>query len=183
MGWGHTDLGGVVGSTENQLRSAVVTRADVGNVGLVGDEDLSAAKVAELEDAGARVKKEILGLDITVTDALGVNVGERAEQLVCVQLHLEEWHGGLELIEVPRSTVDGLWDVFQYQVQVDLVLLLKSRQVSDIQHRRRRQQHISHFHSPTFNLPLHQTEKHHALTTLGTKKKDLLYHRWSSKTP
>lgn len=128
-GKGHTDLGGIVGGTEYQLRGAVVAGADVGDVGLVGDEDLSTAKVAELENAGAGVKEEVLGFDVTVADALGMDVGERAEQLVCVQLHLEEWHGSLELVEVPRSTVDGLWDVFKHQVEVDLVLLFKEKKV------------------------------------------------------
>ena len=120
---GHTNLGGIVGGTEYQLRSAVVAGADVGDVGLVGDQNLSAAKVAELENAGAGVQEEVLGLDVTVADAFGMDVGERAEQLVCVQLHLEEWHGSLELVEVTRSTVNGLWDVFKHQVKVDLVLL------------------------------------------------------------
>jgi hypothetical protein len=51
-----------------------------------------------------------LRLDVSVADALAVDVGERAEQLVDVELHLEDGHGGLEFVEVTAGAVDGLRD-------------------------------------------------------------------------
>jgi hypothetical protein len=77
----RTDVGGVVGRTEDKLRSAVVPRADVRDVGLSGDEDLRRSEVAKLENTGGRVEEEVLGLDVAVADTDGVDVGERAEEL------------------------------------------------------------------------------------------------------
>jgi hypothetical protein len=120
---GRTDLCGVVGGTEDQLGRPVVARANVRHVWLVLDKDLGTAKVAELEDAAGGVEEEVLRLDVAVAYALGVDVGQRAEELVDVQLDLEDGHDGLELAEVPRGAIDGFGDVFQDQVQVDLVSL------------------------------------------------------------
>lgn len=58
-----------------------------------------------------------------MADALRVYVGESSEELVCVQLDLEDGHGGLHLVEVARGAVDGLGDVLLDQVEVDLILL------------------------------------------------------------
>lgn len=44
------------------------------------------AKIAELEDSSVRVHKQILGLDVTVTHTLGVDVGQAPEELVHVHL-------------------------------------------------------------------------------------------------
>jgi hypothetical protein len=58
-----------------------------------------------------------------VADPLRVNVRERTEQLVNVELHLEDGHDRLHLVEVTRSAVNGFGDEFEHKVQVDLVLL------------------------------------------------------------
>jgi hypothetical protein len=87
------------------------------------DEDLGAAKVAELQDARRWIEEEVLGLDVSVTDALRVDVGEGAEELVDVQLDLEGRHDRLDLIEVARGAVHRLGDEFEDQVEVDFVLL------------------------------------------------------------
>jgi hypothetical protein len=47
------------------------------------------AKIAELEDSSVRVHKQILGLDVTVTHTLGVDVGQAPEELVHVHLGRE----------------------------------------------------------------------------------------------
>ena len=62
-------------------------------------------------------------LNITVADALGVNIGKRPEQLVYVELDFEDWHGRLHLVEETRCSVHGLGNEFLDQVQVNLVLL------------------------------------------------------------
>lgn len=123
MSVGRTDVGRVVGRPKDELRGTVVARADVADVGLARDEDLGGAKVAELEDAGGRVEKEVLGLDVTVADTDGVDVHQGTEELVHIQLDLEHWHRLLELGIVPAGTVHGLGDVFEHKVEVHFVFL------------------------------------------------------------
>lgn len=82
--WIHTNLGGVVGSTEDEFWCAIVAGANVGDVGLILDKDLGAAKIAKLENTSAGIKKKVLRLDVTVTDALRMDISERAEELVDV---------------------------------------------------------------------------------------------------
>ena len=119
----RTNVGGVVRGAKDELRGAVVARADVADVGLAGDENLGRAKVAELEDAGRGVEKEVLWLDVAVADADGVNVHEGTEELVHIQLDLEHGHRLLELGIVPAGTVHGLWDVFEHKVEVHFIFL------------------------------------------------------------
>lgn len=94
-----TDLGSVVGSTKDELRGPVVSRADIRDVGLICDQDFGATEVTELEYAGIRIKQKILRFDISMTDTLRVDVRQGAEELVDVYLDLENGHGGLHLIE------------------------------------------------------------------------------------
>lgn len=118
------DLGGVVGGAEDKLWCSVVSGADVGHVWLVLDQDLCRPEVTELENAGCWVQQQVLWLNIAVADALRVDVGESAEKLVNVELDLKDWHGGLHLVEISRRAVDGLWNEFLDQVEVNLVLLV-----------------------------------------------------------
>lgn len=120
---GRTDVGGVVRGAEDELRGAIVAGANVADVRLSCDEDLGRAKVAKLEDPGGGVEKEVLGLDVAVTDADGVDVHEGAEELVHIQLDLEHGHGLLELDIVAAGAVDGLWDVFEHKVEVHFIFL------------------------------------------------------------
>jgi len=79
-----TNLCRVVGRAKDEFGSTIVARADVRDVGLILDQDLGTAKVAELEDAGSGVEEQVLGLDVSVADTLGVDVCEGAEELVDV---------------------------------------------------------------------------------------------------
>lgn len=90
---GHDTAGGpdvdgrrIVGRAENELGGPVIARADVRHVRLPGNEDLGRAKVDELEYACRWVDEEVLGLDVAVADADRVDVVERAEELVHVEL-------------------------------------------------------------------------------------------------
>ena len=58
-----------------------------------------------------------------MTDPLRVDVGERTEQLVNVELDLKNGHDRLHLVEVARSAVNGLRNEFEHEIEVDLVLL------------------------------------------------------------
>ena len=118
-----TNLCRVVGGAKDELGCAVVSRTDVRDIGLVLNEYLGAAKITELQDAAARVKEQILWLDVSVADALRVDVGERAEELVDVELDLEYGHRGLHLIEIPRGAIDGLWHELEDEIEIDFILL------------------------------------------------------------
>ena len=91
-----TDFGSVIGGTKDELRSAVVARADVGDVWLARNKNLGTAEITKLEDAGAGIKQKILRLDVAVTDAHGMNIGERTKELIDVELDLEDRHGRLQ---------------------------------------------------------------------------------------
>lgn len=70
----HTNACSIVGRTKDELRRSVIPGANVADVGFAGDEDLCAAKVAELKDTGRGVEEEILGLDVAVADANRMDV-------------------------------------------------------------------------------------------------------------
>ena len=123
----HTDLGGVVCRSKDQLGRAVVPGADVRHIRLILYQDLCASEIAQLQHTSRRVQKEVLGLDVSMADALGVDVGEGAEELVDVQLDFEDGHDRLHLVEVARRPVDSLGNKLQHEIQVDLVLLWLKR--------------------------------------------------------
>ncbi len=52
-----------------------------------------------------------------------MDVGERPEELVDVELDLQGRHGRLHLIEEPRGPVHRLRDELLHQVEVDLIFL------------------------------------------------------------
>ena len=52
-----------------------------------GGARASPAEVTELQHGCLGVQQQVLGLDVTVTDPEGVDVGQAAEELVHVQLH------------------------------------------------------------------------------------------------
>lgn len=118
-----TDLGSVVGSTKDELGGTVVARADVRNVGLVLDQDLCASKIAELQDATARIEQKVLRFDVTMADPLRVDVRERAEELVDVDFDLKNGHCSLQLIEVAGGAVYSLGDILEDEIQVDFFFL------------------------------------------------------------
>lgn len=71
---------------------------------LIGCRSDLPAKIAELEDSSVRVHKQILGLDVTVTHTLGVDVGQTPEELVHVHLG---WagHSSTPVHCFPQSTL------------------------------------------------------------------------------
>lgn len=73
-----TDVGHVVRGTKDQLWSSVVSRADIADVGLSGNEDLGRTEITQLQDTGRRVEQKVLGFDVSVTYSDRVDVGERS---------------------------------------------------------------------------------------------------------
>lgn len=123
----RTNFGGVIGGAENELWRSVITRADVRDVGLILHQDLSTAKVAKLQNATTGVQEEVLRLDVTMTDSLGVDVREGPEKLVNVKLHLQDGHSSLHLVEVSRRSVHRLGNVLLHEIEIDLIFLKGNR--------------------------------------------------------
>lgn len=67
-----------------------------------------------------------------MADALGVDISKRAKELVGVQLDFENGHGSLHLVEKARGAIDGLGNIFEHQVEVNLVLLERQIDISDL---------------------------------------------------
>ena len=62
-----------------------------------------------------------------MANTLRVDVGKRAEELVNVELDFEDRHDRLHLVEVAGGSIDGLWNEFEHEIQVHLVLLWLKR--------------------------------------------------------
>ena len=77
---------------------------------------------------GVGVDEDVLGLDVSVADALGVDVGDGAEELVGVELDEDGRHHLLHLEVLLHDAVDGLGDVVHDHVQVHFVRLLATCQ-------------------------------------------------------
>lgn len=119
----HTNLGGIVGSTKDELGGTVVSGADIRDVRLVLDKDLGTAEVAQLQDAAVGIKQKVLGLDVSVADALGMDVCQGSEELIDVKLDFQSRHGRLHLVEEAGGTIDGLGNKLLNQIEIDFVLL------------------------------------------------------------
>ena len=65
-----TNLGGVIRRAKDELGRTIVARADIRNIGLIGNEDLGASKITELQHTGIRVEQQILRFDVTMADSL-----------------------------------------------------------------------------------------------------------------
>lgn len=120
---GLTNLCSIVRGTKNKFGCTVVSGADIRNVRLIRDQNLGASEITELENTAVGVEEKILGLDISVTDALRVDVRQGSEKLVDVKLDLEDRHGCLHLVEKSRGSVDGLGHELLNKVQVNLIFL------------------------------------------------------------
>ena len=59
----------VVRSAKNELRSAVVAGADIGDVGLRWGESFSTSEVADLNDMGAHINEDVLGLNVAMANS------------------------------------------------------------------------------------------------------------------
>ena len=72
----------------------------------------------------ARVTQDVLWLNVSVANALRVDVGDRAQQLVRVELHQQVWHHLLHLEVLFHDAVGGIRNVVHNDVEVDLIWLV-----------------------------------------------------------
>ena len=62
------------------------------------------------------VDEDVLGFDVSVADALCVDVRNGAEQLVGVNLDEQVWDHLLHLQVLFHDTVGGIWDVVHHHI-------------------------------------------------------------------
>lgn len=84
----YTDFRSIVCSSEDKFGGTIIPRADIRHVWLILNQYLGATKITQLQNTRSGVQQEVLGLDISMTDALGVDICERAKELVNVELDL-----------------------------------------------------------------------------------------------
>lgn len=70
------------------------------------------------------VHKHVLGLNVSVADALGVDVCDRAQQLVRVQFYQQIGHLLLHFEVLLHNFVNGVGDEVHDDVEVDLLSLV-----------------------------------------------------------
>lgn len=81
------------------------------------------SEIAKLQDTGDRVQEQVLRLDVAMTNADCVDIGQASEQLVHVQLDLQHGHRLLDPGVVSRCTVDSLGDILKHEVKENFILL------------------------------------------------------------
>ena len=118
-----TDLCRIICGTENQFRRPVVARTDVGNIRFILDEDLGRSEITQLQNTRVQIDQEVLGLDVTMADALGVDICQGTEELVNIKLDLQHWHRRFELVEIPRRPIHRFRHILKNEIQVDFILL------------------------------------------------------------
>ena len=58
-----------------------------------------------------------------MTYPLGMDIRQRAEKLIDVDLDFQDWHGCLHFVEEARCSVHGFWNEFEDQVEVNFIFL------------------------------------------------------------
>lgn len=95
-------------------------RADVRDIGLSTLQLLGGSEITQHDSVQLGVNENVLRLDISVADLEVVNVGQRTQHLVGVDLgqHVRELVP--DLVVVPQDFVQRVWNVVHYQVQVNV---------------------------------------------------------------
>jgi hypothetical protein len=118
-----TNFGSIVRSAKYKLRGSVVSRADVGDIRFIFDENLCAPEVAQLQYTTGWIQEQVLRLDISMAYSLRMDVCKRPEELINVKLDFKNGHSGFHLVEVSRGSIDSLWNELEDEIEVDFILL------------------------------------------------------------
>ena len=71
-----------------------------------------------------RIDQKVLRLDVSMTNAHLVNVGQCLKSLVCIQFDEENWNALLHLVIMLQDSKDSLRDIVHYYVEVDFIWLV-----------------------------------------------------------
>lgn len=120
--------------SKDELRGPVVPGTDVRHARLSGLQFLCRTEVTQLQNVRFLVHKQVLGLYISVAHSDSVDVANRPEHLVSVQLHKKSRHVLLFLVVVPHNSVNSIWDVVHNDIEVDLVTITIARRIEVVLH-------------------------------------------------
>jgi hypothetical protein len=126
----HINLRVVIGRSENELRSPVASRANVGDIGFALDQSLSTAKIAEDQPIRHRVHEDIVWFDIAMADVPLSDVPNRAKQLVRVNFDKDIRHALLLLDKRSIVGVQGFLVVLHDDMEVCFLAVVSLRKVS-----------------------------------------------------
>lgn len=73
------------------------------------------------------VTQNVLRLNVSMTDSLGVNVGNGSEKLITVEFDNQIWHHLLHLQIILHHSVSSVLNIIHHHVQVYLIWLLTIR--------------------------------------------------------
>jgi len=113
----------IVGCSENKLRSPIIPRADVTDIGLSRDQNLCRTKITKFQNTSCWVEQQILGFDISMANTNRVDIGKGTEKLVHIQLDLQHRHWLFEFGVMATSAVDSFRHIFQHEIQVNFIFL------------------------------------------------------------
>mmetsp|Transcript_7402 Transcript_7402/g.16726 ORF Transcript_7402/g.16726 Transcript_7402/m.16726 type:complete len:262 (-) Transcript_7402:188-973(-) len=114
----NIDYSRVICGTKDELRSPVVTRADIGNIRFALHQTLGRSEVAKFEGVCAPIHQEVLRFDVAMTNANSMYVSAAASHLVGVQLNKYLRNGLLHFVVVLHHTVHCIGTVLHHDIQV-----------------------------------------------------------------
>jgi hypothetical protein len=117
------DLGGIVSSAKQQLRSSIVLVHDVRDVLYAGAvEDLGTSEVADLY-VELLVQQNVIGLEISVTDVLFMDKRESFEQLFEDRLDCGRRYMLVLLLQTHDVSLETIGNVLKHKVLCKLVVV------------------------------------------------------------
>lgn len=116
------DLVCVVTATKNQFWRPVVAGNDVGCVQALRRHDFRTAKVADLDDS-LLIAQDVLGLQISVADALLVDEGHTGQNLAHEVLDITDRYGLIDFLRFFDDFFEVLTAILKNKV-LDLFALL-----------------------------------------------------------
>ena len=116
--------GSVIWITEDELWCSIVSWTNVRNIRFPRNKLFCRAKVTKLENMAAHITKDVLGLDITMADALCMNISNASHQLVWIKFNNQVGHLLLHFMELFHHSIRRVWDVVHHNIQVNFVWLI-----------------------------------------------------------
>ena len=123
----HINSGSVIRVSKNQLWCSVIPRANIRYIWLTLHELLSTSEITELKDVRLGIAKDVLGLDISMANTFGVNVGNGPHELIGIELNNERWDHLLHFEVLLHYSVGRVRDVVHDHIQVNFVWLVSIR--------------------------------------------------------
>lgn len=100
--------------------------ADISHIGLSFFELFCRAKVTKNKTIEFGVNKNILGLNISMTNTEIVNISKGSKHLIGINFAQHIWELIFDLVIITQDLVKSVWNIIHNQVQVNIIFLLFS---------------------------------------------------------